>query len=133
MIPVGQTASGEVALRKKIHDLLRQHNYRNYRVAEISQITGAPAKRVSATLISMMYDEKVAANYPHIHRVDRGLFNYDPQRPQVFKQRSKKTKTTKKPMAQPVIQQLSAAFTEQSDMIVLRHKSGKLYIARPVN
>lgn len=133
MIPKGQTVTGDVALRKKIHDLLSHNTYRSYRVAEIADKVGSPAKRVSATLLAMMNDEKVAMNYPHIHRIDRGVFIYDSQRPQVFTKRPKRVKTIKTTSSQTTVQPMSVDFTEVKEAIVLRHKSGKLYVARPVS
>lgn len=133
MIPKGMTVNGDIALRKKIHDLLRTNSYRTYRVAEIAHQVGSPAKRVSATLLAMMNDEKVAVNYPHIHRMERGVFIYDSQRPQVFTKRAKKIKNTKTTSGQPQVQPMSVDFTEVKEAIVLRHKSGRLYVARPVN
>jgi hypothetical protein len=84
-------------------------------------------------LLLLVNDQKIAMNYPHIHRADHGTYIYNSQKPQVFRQRAKTVKPAKKTVAQPVAQPMTGNFTELTDSIVLRHKSGKLYIARPVN
>lgn len=136
MIPLGETRNGQIALRKRIHDLFKTNPGRGFQVADIAATLGADAKKVSASIINMVTDPKIAINYPHIVRMDRGLYTYDPARPQQFVHRAKRIKTTKRsatqPAAQPVAQPM-ADFFEEKNVLVLRHKSGKLYIARPVS
>lgn len=132
MLQPGVNVEGQVALRKVVHQFLVDRAVQPFRARDIASQLNLSDKQVSAVLAQLSTDQKAALHYPHVVKVAPGVFTFNPAIPQTF---TVKKKTSKKPIKATVPNTIQpmADYTVDRDAIVLRHKSGRLFIARPVN
>lgn len=132
MLQPGVNTEGQVALRKVVHQFLVGRGAQPFRAREIAAQLNLSDKQVSAVLAQLSTDQKAALHYPHVIKVAPGLFAYNPSIPQTFTVKKKTVKKAIKATVPNTIQPMGD-YTVDKDAIVLRHKSGRLFIARPVN
>lgn len=132
MLTPGMNPQGGVALRKVVHEFLVQHPVQAFRPRDIASRLNLTEKQVTAVLAQVSGEQQAALNYPHVHRVKPGHFAYDPSKPQRFTVKKKKPS---KPVSgsMPNVVQPMADYTVEKDAIVLKHRSGRLFIARPID
>lgn len=132
MLTPGFSVDGGVALRKRVYDFMVARPSVGFRARQIAEELGLTEKQVGAVLAQLSSDQKAAVIYPHIVKTSPGVFEYNTQVTQRF---TVKKKAAKKPIRATVENSVQpmADYTVDREAIVLRHRSGKLFIARPVN